>query len=264
MFQPLYVAATGLSAYEDEMLEITNNLSNSQTIGFKKSRTEMESLTYVPKSFKDILDEQMTDVPEVIPEFGTGVKVSATRSDFTQGKITTTSNPLDIAIQGEGFLVFKMPDGTVAYGRAGNLHADNEGNLVDPNGHILEPGLTLPEGTTSVIIQQDGTIFAQINNTTSQTQVGQITLAKFNNSAGLKSLGQNLYAETEASGSAITGYAADIGFGTITQYAQEESNVDVIAEMMRMVMVQRIFEAITKAVSSYENIITNVERMKQG
>ncbi|NQU16937.1 MAG: flagellar basal-body rod protein FlgG [Candidatus Saganbacteria bacterium] len=263
MFQPLYVAATGLSTFESEILEITNNLANSQTVGFKRGRVEKESLFYIPKSFKQTLDSAIDNIDDVSPEFGTGVRVSATPHDFSQGKIETTNNPLDIAIQGDGFLQFRMPDGTIAYGRAGNLHADNDGNLVDPNGHILEPGIVLPEGTTSVVIQQDGTVMAQVNNELAQTEVGQITLTKFNNPAGLKSLGQNLYASGPASGEPITGYAADTGFGTISQYSLESSNVDVISEMMRMVMVQRLFEAITKAVSSYEAIVTSIQRMKQ-
>lgn len=263
MFQPLYVAATGLSAFEDEVLEITNNLANAQTVGFKRGHAEMESLFYIQKSFKETLDTAMGEVQDVIPEFGTGVRVSATPRDFSQGKIESTSSALDIAIQGDGFLQFRMPDGTMAYGRAGNLHADNEGNLVDPNGHILEPGIIFPEGTTSIIIQQDGTVLVQVNNELTQSEIGQINLVKFNNQEGLKSLGQNLYTETDASGEPIDGFAADTGFGTITQYALESSNVDVISEMMRMVMVQRLFEAITKAVSSYEAIATSIQRMKQ-
>lgn len=263
MFQPLYVAATGLSAFENEILEITNNLANAQTVGFKKGRTEMESLFYIQKSFKDTLTEEMDKIEEITPEFGTGVRVSATNFDFSQGKMETTSNPLDVAIQGEGFFQFKMPDGSTAYGRAGNLHADNDGNIVDPNGHLLADGIVLPSGTTGVVIQQDGTVLVQVNNELAQSEIGQITVAKFNNPAGLKSLGQNLYAETDASGQPLTGYAGDSGFGTIAQYSLESSNVDVVSEMMRMVMVQRIFEAITKAVSSYESIITSVQRMKQ-
>lgn len=263
MFQPLYVAATGLSAFEDELLAITNNLANAQTVGFKKGRTEKESLFYVERSFKETLEQAMGEMPEVVPEFGTGVRVSATPRDFTQGKIEITNNPLDIAVQGEGFLQFTMPDGTIAYSRAGNLHADNNGNLVDPNGHVLEPQIILPEGTTQVTIQIDGTVLVQVDNELTQSDVGQIELAKFTNPAGLKSLGQNLYAETEASGEPITGYGGETGFGTISQYSLESSNVDVISEMMRMVMVQRLFDTITKAVSTYESMLTSIERMKQ-
>lgn len=265
MFQPLYVAATGLSAMQDEMLNVTNNLANAQTIGFKKGRTEMESLFYIEKSFQDLLYEAMSgsETPPVNVEYGTGVRVASTPRDFAQGSVEVTNNPLDIAIKGNGFFIFAMPDGTTAYGRAGNLHIDNDGNLVDPNGHFLEPNIVLPQGTTSVIIQQDGTVRAAVDNETTYTEVGQINLARFTNPAGLKSLGQNMFVATEASGAPLIGTASEEGFGTINQYSLEGSNVDVISEMMRMVMVQRVFDTVTKAVQSYEGMLASVNQMKQ-
>ncbi len=265
MFQPLYVAATALSAEQDEILEITNNLANAQTVAFKKGRTEMESLFYVEKSFKDMLYEAMSgyETPPVSVEYGTGVRVASTPKDFTQGSIDTTNNPLDIAINGEGFLQFQLADGQLAYGRAGNLHLDNEGNLVDANGHKLDPAITLPTGTTSVVVRQDGTVYAATNNSTEYSEVGQISLVRFTNPAGLKSLGQNIYSATEASGEAIIGVAGENGYGTVNQYSVEKSNVDVISEMMRMVMVQRVFDTVTKAVQSYEGMLASLDKMKQ-
>jgi flagellar basal-body rod protein FlgG len=265
MFQPLYVAATGLSAMQDEILDITNNLANAKTVAFKKSRAEMESLFYIEKSFKDTLYEAMsaTETPPVNVEHGTGVRVAATPKDFAQGSIETTSNPLDIAIQGEGFFQFKMPDGTLAYGRAGNLHMDNDRNLVDPNGRFFEPAIVFPDGTTSMLIQQDGTVMVSINNATDLIEIGQITLARFTNPAGLKSIGQNFYQATEASGQPVIGTPNQDGLGSINQYSLEQSNVDVISEMMKMVMVQRVFDTVTKAVQSYEGMLTKLEQMKQ-
>ncbi|HTY13738.1 MAG TPA: flagellar basal-body rod protein FlgG [Candidatus Omnitrophota bacterium] len=264
MFQPLYIAATGLKSFQDEIMDITNNLSNAKTTAFKRGRTEMESLFYVDKSFKDQLAEAMSadELPKVSPEYGTGVRVAATSKDFIQGSIETTSSPLDVAIQGDGFLQVKLPDGTSAYTRAGNLHADNEGNLVDANGHPLDPPITLPSGTTAVTIHQDGTIYVSIDNQIAQTEVGQITLAKFPNMQGLKSMGQNLFASTAASGDPVVSNPGSAGFGTVSQYALESSNVDVISEMMRMVMVQRVFDTLTKAVASYEGMLTSLEKMK--
>lgn len=265
MFQPLYVAATGLSAMQDEILSITNNLANAKTVAFKKGRSEMESLFYIEKSFKDVLYEAMsgTETPPVNVEYGTGVRVAATPKDFAQGSIEITNNPLDIAIQGEGFLQYRMPDGTKAYGRAGNLHIDNDGNLVDPNGRMLESQIVFPQGTTSVVIGQDGTILAGVNNEKSPSELGQITLARFTNPAGLKSIGQNIYQATEASGEPVIGVPTQEGFGSINQYSLEQSNVDVISEMMRMVMVQRVFDTVTKAVQSYEGMLASLEKMKQ-
>lgn len=265
MFQPLYVAATGLSAMQDEILEITNNLANANTVAFKKGRTEMESLFYIDKSFKDVLYEAMSgeETPPVSVEYGTGVRVASTPRDFTEGTVDVTSNPLDLAIKGAGFFQFLMPDGSLAYGRGGNLHIDNDGNLVDPNGHKLVPEIIFPEGTTSIVIQQDGTVQVAVNNETDYSDIGQIDVVRFANPAGLKSLGQNLFAATEASGDAAIGIPGEEGFGTINQYALEQSNVDVISEMMRMVTVQRVFDTVTKAVQSYEGMLTSLERMKQ-
>ncbi|MFH1577012.1 MAG: flagellar hook-basal body complex protein, partial [Candidatus Margulisiibacteriota bacterium] len=247
------------------ILNITDNLANAKTVGFKKGRAEMESLFYIEKSFKDMLYEAMSgsDTPPVTVEYGTGVRVASTPRDFSQGGIETTNNPLDIAVKGNGFLIFQMPDGTAAYGRAGNLHLDNDGNLVDPNGHKLDPGIVFPDGTTSVVIQQDGIIQAAINNETTFTEVGQINLARFTNNGGLKSIGQNLLQATESSGDPYIGVPGEDGFGSINQFALEQSNVDVITEMMRMVMVQRVFDTVTKAVQSYEGMLTSIDRMKQ-
>jgi len=265
MFQPLYVAATGLSALQDEILDITNNLSNAKTVAFKKGRTQMESLPYVEKSFKDVLYQEMsgTETPPVNVEHGTGVRIASTPKDFTQGTIETSSNALDLAIQGDGFFQFKMPDGTIVYSRAGNFHIDNEGNLVDPNGRLLEPSIIFPEGTTSVTITQDGTVQVAVNNEMAMSDIGQITIARFTNPAGLKSMGQNLYQATDASGQPSIGVATQEGFGMINQYSLEQSNVDVISEMMRMVMVQRVFDTVTKAVQTYDGMLAAVEKLKQ-
>ena len=265
MFQPLYVAATGLSAMQDEILDITNNLSNAQTVAFKKGRSEMESLFFVEKSFKDTLHEAMSgaETPPVNVEYGTGVRVASTPKDFTQGSLQTTNNPLDLAVQGDGFFKIKMADGTFAYSRAGNFHMDDAGNLADPNGRLLEPAIILPPGTSSVVVSQDGTVQVSISGSTDLTEVGQITLARFTNPAGLQSIGQNLYQATPASGEEAIGTATQNGYGSLNQFSLEQSNVDVIAEMMRMVTVQRVFDTVTKAVSSYENMLTSLNQMKQ-
>jgi len=265
MFQPLYVAATGLSALQDQILAITNNLANAKTVAFKKERTESESLFFVQKSFQDKLYEAMSgnDTPPVSVEYGTGVRIASTPSDFTQGSFETTSNPLDLAIKGEGFFQFKMPDGTLAYGRAGNLHLDDAGNLVDPNGHLLEPPIVVPQGTTSIVIRTDGTVLVAVNNQQDYSEIGQINLVRFTNQAGLKNLGQNLYQAATASGEPMVGVPGQENFGLINQYTLEQSNVDVISEMMNMVMVQRVFDTVTKAVQSYDSMLDSLRNMKQ-
>jgi flagellar basal-body rod protein FlgG len=267
MFEPLYVAATGMNVFEDEMVDITNNLANARTVGFKKGRVEKESLFTIEKTFQTQLREQMLSqgiTPPFGPvEYGTGVRVAATPKDFSQGTIEITNNPLDLAIQGEGFFQYTMPDQTIVYGRAGNLHVDNEGNLVDPNGHKLEPGIIIPEGATRIIIKRDGAVLASMGNSAETQEVGQINLVRFYNPAGLKSIGQNLFQETDSSGPPTIGVANEEGLGSINQYSLESSNVDVISEMMRMVMLQRVFDTVSKAVQSYDGMLTAVDKMKQ-
>ena len=266
MFQPLYIAATGLNAFEDQMIDVTNNLSNARTVGFKRGKTEMESLFYLEKTFQKRLTDEMekTGSGTFAPvEFGTGVRIAGTPKDFTQGTIETTNNPFDLAIQGEGFFQFKLPDGTLAYSRAGNLHVDNDGNLVDPNGRILEPSITIPERATSITIRQDGTVVCTIDNQKEEIEVGQITIARFMNPQGLKAVGQNMFAETAASGEPLIGVPNEPGFGYMQQIALEGSNVDVISEMMRMLMVQRVFDTISKAVQAYNGMLSTLEKIKQ-
>jgi len=266
MFEPLYVAATGMNVFEDEMVDITNNLANASTVGYKKGRVEKESLFTLEKTFQSELREEMLKQGVVPPygpvEYGTGVRVSATPKDFSQGTMEVTSNPMDLAIQGHGFFQFRMPDNTFAYGRAGNLHVDNDGNLVDPNGYKIEPSIIVPDGTTRVTVKQDGTVLVSVNNNVETQDIGQINLVKFFNPTGLKSVGQNLYVETESSGTPIVGVANQEGFGTVNQYALENSNVDVMSEMMRMVMVQRVFDTVAKAVQSYDGMLAKIESMK--
>lgn len=266
MFEPLYVAATGMNAFSDEMVDITNNLANAKTVGFKAGRTEKESLFTIERTFQQQLHDQMISQGVTPPygpiEYGTGVRVASTPKDFSQGTMETTNSPLDIAIQGEGFFKYQMADGTYAYGRAGNLHIDDQGNFVDPNGHVLQPQITVPEGTTKIQIGQDGTVSVSINNSVQLQDIGQITVTRFMNPAGLESAGQNLFVETDSSGTPIDGIANQEGNGTISQYSLESSNVDVISEMMRMVIIQRVFDTVSKAVQSYDTMLTSVERMK--
>ncbi|MFA5104066.1 MAG: flagellar basal-body rod protein FlgG [Candidatus Margulisiibacteriota bacterium] len=267
MFQPLYVAATGLNAFEEEMSNITNNLSNAKTVAFKKGRVEKESMFYVNKTFSNYLDDAVDkradlDNPRNSIESGLGVRVVGTPKDFSQGTIEVTNNPLDMAIEGEGFFQMRLPDGSIAYGRAGDFHADNAGNLVDPNGRLLDPPVVFPDNTTSVLVKSDGTIMVSINDSLDLTEIGQLSLAKFSNPSGLKSLGQNLYAQTDAAGDPMIGVPGQTGFGTIQQSALEQANVDIITEMMKMVMIQRVFDTVTKAIQSYDQMVTAAIQMK--
>lgn len=254
MFRQLHVGATGMEALEKDMIVITNNVSNSKTLGFKRSRVEMENL------FPQILDEAVSQVDsdtmkKSAIEYGSGVRVVGTPKDFSQGAIETTSNPLDLAVNGDGFFAVRKTDGNLAFTRAGNFHMDNEGNMVDVNGHILDPGIIFPDNTTSTKITQDGAIYIKTVDNNIETMIGQITVHNFDNPSGLESIGQNLYQATDSSGEAREGIPGVDGNGVIAQYSLESSNVEIIDEMMNMIITQRAFEIISKSIQIGENMM---------
>jgi flagellar basal-body rod protein FlgG len=261
MFKPLYVASTGLNAFDTEMIDITNNLANAKTTGFKRGRVDFETIyaQAILSASQRINNDQTKPVTS---ELGSGVKVAGTPKDFSQGTVEVTKSPLDIAIQGDGFLQFRLPDGTVAYSRAGNFQQDSSGNLISPSGYPLEPNITLPQGTTDILIDASGKFFVQVNNQLEQIEVGQLSLARFINPQGLESRGENLYVKSNASGEPIIGLPGEEGFGGIAQFSLETSNVDVVEELMRMIITQRVFDTVTKAVQSYEAMLTSVGQMK--
>ena len=254
MIRQFYVGASGMSALEKAMVNITNNVSNSKTVGYKSTKTELENM------FPQVLEkavmqrENNTTKPADI-ELGAGVRIVATPKDFRQGAISVTNNQFDVAINGDGFLVFQTANSETAYSRAGNLNRDSLGNIVDPNGNILQPQIVIPDNTDTVRIASDGTLYVTLNQETQERVIGQIQLAKFINPAGLESIGGNLYKQTVASGEPVLGIAGQENFGSISQYALESSNVDIIGEMMEMVITQRAFDIITKAIQSGENMM---------
>ncbi len=255
MLREFYVGASGMSTFEKLMVNITNNVSNSKTVGYKSTRTELENI--FPQVLEKAIAKKESEAagkPAGI-ELGAGVRIVSTPKDFRQGTIAVTNNEFDIAINGEGFLSYKTANGDVAYGRAGNLSRDSEGNLVDANGNILQPQIVIPNNTQTVRIASDGNLFVTLNQETQERLVGQIQLAKFVNPSGLESIGGNLYKQTVASGEAVTGIPGQENFGTISQYSLESSNVDIIGEMMEMVITQRAFDIITKAIQSGENML---------
>jgi flagellar basal-body rod protein FlgG len=188
----------------------------------------------------------------------------ATQKSFAQGDIQATQNQMDIAIQGEGFLQIRRPDGTLAYTRDGALKISADGTLVTSQGYLLEPRISFSQDTTEITIGRDGTIDAKVTGDRDAVPVGQIELAKFINPAGLRSIGGNLYVETTASGPAILGTATEEGFGEVLQGFLESSNVDVVEEMVNMITAQRAYEVSAKTVKTVEDMLTIANNLKRG
>lgn len=259
MLSQLFMAKSAFFSFERKMQVIANNIANSQTVGFKKRRLEMESLfpLVLERAFSEFEDSAGTVSAKrkKYMEYGQGVRIVDITKDFSTGSIEITNQPFDVAIEGNGMLQFRLPDGTLAYSRAGNMHMDPEGNMLNPNGHPLEPAIRIPRNVTEVIINEEGRVFVQVGAEHQPQEIGQILLANFPNPPGLKDMGQNLFQETAASGSSELVIPGRDGVGFLKQRALEFSNVNIIEEMMNMLLTQRTFELVTKTINSADAML---------
>jgi len=253
----LWVAKTGLDAQQTRMAVISNNLANVNTTGYKRSRAVFEDLLYQNVRQAGSQSSQDTTLPSGL-SLGTGVRTVATEKLFTQGNLTQTGNPLDLAIQGRGFFQIQQPDGTVAYTRDGSFQVDAQGQIVNSSGYVLQPAITIPSGTQSISIGTDGVVSVVTSSSSTPTQVGTIQLADFINPAGLQSIGNNQYLETVASGSPQAGNAGLNGLGTLAQSSLESSNVNVVEELVDMIETQRAYEMNSKAIQTSDQMLAYV------
>ncbi|MAL98378.1 MAG: flagellar basal-body rod protein FlgG [Alteromonadaceae bacterium] len=254
MHPALWVSKTGLSAQDTAMTTTSNNLANVNTTGFKRDRAVFEDLLYQVKRQPGGLTSQNSELPSGL-QVGTGVRVVGTAKEFTQGNLQITEQPLDMAINGRGFFQVLMPDGNISYTRDGQFQLNSEGNVVTANGHLLEPGINVPNNTTSITIGTDGTVSAVVDNQADPVELGQITLVDFVNPQGLQAIGNNLFRETNASGDPLEGEAGIAGMGGIEQGSIEGSNVEVVEELVNMITTQRAYEMNSKVVSAADQML---------
>jgi flagellar basal-body rod protein FlgG len=186
---------------------------------------------------------------------GTGVRVVATEKNYTQGNLNQTGNPLDLAVNGRGFFQILLPDGTLAYTRAGDFQLSSQGQLVTSNGYVVQPGISIPQGAQSITVGADGVVSVQLAGQSAPTQVGTLQLVDFVNPTGLQARGENLLLETAASGTAQPGSPGQSGLGTLEQGAIESSNVNVVEEMVNMIETQRAYEMNTKAIQTTDQML---------
>ncbi len=254
MHAALWVSKTGLNAQDHGLTTISNNLANVSTIGFKRDRAVFEDLIYQIQRQPGVLSSQDSRLPSGL-QLGTGVKVGGTQKIFTTGSLQETSGTLDLAINGRGFFQIILPDGTTAYTRDGTFHMDQDGQMVNVSGYLLEPNITIPDQTNTVFISKDGIVSATRFGETTPTEIGQIDLVDFINPAGLQAIGGNLYLETASSAAPQVGVANEEGFGSIEQGFLENSNVKVVEELVHMITVQRAYEMNSKVVSSADQML---------
>ena len=254
MTQALWIAKTGLDAQQTRMAVISNNLANTNTTGFKRDRASFEDLLYQTVRQPGGASSAQTELPSGLST-GTGVRVAATAKQFTQGNLSQTGNALDVAVNGRGFFEVLLPDGTPAYTRDGSFQINSQGELVTNAGYPVQPGLQFPEGAQSVTIGSDGTVSVQVAGQAEAVQIGALTLTDFINPAGLQAKGENLYAETGASGPAQQGAPGENGLGLLNQGALESSNVNVVEELVSMIETQRAYETNAKAISTTDQML---------
>jgi flagellar basal-body rod protein FlgG len=260
----LQTAATGMMAQEMNVQVISNNVANMRTTGFKRQRVNFQDLLYEQhRRAGTPTSEQNNQIPAGV-FVGGGVKTVSTPRIMNQGNVNQTEKTYDLAIRGEGFMRVSMPDGRTAYTRDGSLDLDSQGRLVTGEGYLIDPGITVPNNSTSVSINAVGAVTALTPGNAAPQQLGQITLSRFINKTGLESMGDNLYLETAGSGPAIDGAPGSEGFGTVQQGYLEESNVNAVTEISSLIAAQRAYELNAKVVTASDQMLNAAAQIFRG
>jgi flagellar basal-body rod protein FlgG len=258
----LNIGATGMLAQQLNVEVISNNIANMNTTGFKRHRAEFQDLLY--QNLRRV-GSASSDAGTIVPtgvQLGLGVKSAAIYRIAGQGNIMQTENPLDLAINGRGFLMVEQPNGDTAYTRAGSLQLSPDGDIVTADGYIVQPGITIPADAVSISVNESGEVYAKLSGQVAPTRVGQLELANFANEAGLDAIGQNLLLETAASGQANVATPGSAGFGLIIQGALETSNVNVVMEITNLITAQRAYEMNSKVIESSDEMMRTMTQLR--
>jgi flagellar basal-body rod protein FlgG len=263
----LHAAATGMKAQDIKLDVLANNLANVNTAGFKRSRVNFEDLMYQVKREPGILNAQTEPIPHGI-QVGLGVQISGTQQSFTQGSVDRTDQELDVLIDGEGFFTVQtIHDGSLinAYTRNGNFTRNSVGNMVLANseGAVIEPPITIPNDALDISIGNNGEVSVRQQGSPTLSIVGQIQLARFVNPEGLDQIGQNLWAENDASGPPVLGNPQTDGLGTIQQGSLEMSNVDPVRELIQLILTQRAFELNSQTIQTADQALQVVANLRR-
>lgn len=260
MMRSLWTSKTGMEAQQTQLDAIAHNLANSSTNGFKKSHVVFEDLIYQNLRQAGANSSEQTTLPTGL-QVGLGARAVANVRSFTQGNLQQSSNPLDMAVQGNGFFEIQMPDGTTGYTRDGSFQVNAQGQLVTNNGYLVSPGITIPTNAQSVTIGSDGTVGVTLPGQSAPQSVGQIQLASFVNPAGLEPKGENLFGETAASGTPNTAAPGSNGMGSVRQGFVETSNVNVVEELIGMIQTQRAYELNSKAIQTSDQMLQKLGQL---
>lgn len=262
MIRSLWTAATGMQAQSLNIDVISNNLANVNTSGFKRSRADFQDLLYETLRSSGSASSATSQVPAGI-QLGHGTRPASVQKIFSTGDFQHTQNELDLAIEGDGFFQILQPNGEAAYSRDGAFKLDSQGRIVNSDGFLLEPAITIPSDALSVSIGIDGTVSVLQPGQQTPSEIGTIELVRFLNPAGLDSIGRNLYLPTAASGDAIAGTAGEDGLGTVSQGYLEMSNVSVVDEMVNMITAQRAYEINSKTIRTADDMLQMANQIKR-
>jgi flagellar basal-body rod protein FlgG len=257
----LSTAATGMMAMELNVQVISNNLANMTTTGYKRQRAEFQDLLYDHVSRVGTQTSAQGNMLPVGIDLGSGVKTVGTVRLMTQGNLTQTGNQLDVAIRGDGFFKVQLPDGTYGYTRDGSFNMDAQGRIVTAQGNVVQPAITIPPNSTGLTINAQGQVSVIPQGSTTPTILGQLTLTRFINQAGLLPMGDNLYQETPASGTPIDGLPGTDGAGDLQQATLEQSNVDSVSEITNLITAQRAYEMNSKVISAADQMMQSVSNL---
>jgi len=260
MMRSLWISKTGMEAQQTQLDTISNNLANVSTNGYKKAHAVFEDLMYQNLRQAGASGTEQTTLPAGL-QVGLGTRAVATSRSFTQGNLQQSANNLDVAVLGNGFFEIQMPDGTTGYTRDGSFQVSSTGQLVTNNGYPVNPGIVIPANAQSVTIGSDGTVSVLLPGQTAPQTVGQLQVATFVNPAGLEPKGQNLFAETAASGTPNTGTPGQDSRGSLRQGFVETSNVNVVEELVAMIQTQRAYELNSKAIQTSDQMLQKLGQL---
>jgi flagellar basal-body rod protein FlgG len=254
----LNTAATGMVAQELNVQVIANNIANMRTTGYKRQRAEFQDMLYEHVRRIGTQTSTQGNILPVGVDLGSGVRTVGTPRIMTQGTLSQTGGDLDVAIRGEGFFKIQLPDGTFAYTRDGSFQMDAQGRIVTPQGNVVQPGITIPQNSTSLTINSQGQVSVIVAGSTTPTILGQLTLTRFINKAGLLPIGDNLFTETPASGPPQDGIPATDGMGDVQQGNLEQANVEAVTEISDLISAQRAYEMNSKVISATDQMLQSV------
>lgn len=258
----LNIAATGMLAQQLNVEVISNNIANMNTTGYKRQRAEFQDLLYQNQRR---VGSTSSDTGTVVPsgvQVGLGVKTASVYMITEQGNLVSTENTLDLAISGPGFFSVQLPNGSTAYTRAGSFQLSPTGEIVTADGYTVDPGVSIPANATDISINGSGEVLVSIDGQIAQSNVGQLQLATFPNSAGLEAIGDNLFLETASSGSSTTGNPATAGYGNLIQGFLETSNVNTVAEITNLITAQRAYEMNSKVIQTSDEMLNSLNRLR--